>query len=159
MKNFGALMRDMTAAACAGDGEGVARCFTESGVYHDVFYGAFKGHTRIAEMIRDYFHRDAQAFRWDVHDPIAHGDIGYTRYVFSYESKLSGFEGKRTMFEGVAIVRLERGLIASYTEVANTAPGLCRLGFAPERLARIYAKQAEELAARDESKLHGLEAK
>ena len=37
-------------------------CFTPDGVYHDVFYGAFEGRDRIAEMIRDYFHRDGCNF-------------------------------------------------------------------------------------------------
>ena len=38
---FGALMRKMVDAACAGDGERVADCFLEDGVYDDVFYGVF----------------------------------------------------------------------------------------------------------------------
>lgn len=151
---FGALMRKMMDAACAGDGAGVASCFTPDGVYHDVFYGAFQGHDRIAEMIEGYFHRDARNFRWDTHDPVSDGRTGYVRYVFSYESKLPGCEGKRTMFEGISAVRLRDGLIESYTEVANTAPGLQKLGFEPKRLARIFEKQGEELASRDEARGH-----
>ena len=58
------------------------------------------------------------------------------------------------MFEGVAVVALEDGLIKSYTEVANSAPGLQRMGFEPERLARFVAKQGEELANRDEAQGH-----
>ena len=52
--DFGVLIRKMTQAACEGDGAGVAACFTEDGVYHDVFYGSFEGRGRIAEMINDY---------------------------------------------------------------------------------------------------------
>ncbi len=55
---FGALIRKMIDGVIAGDGDTVASCFTPDGVYHDVFYGAFEGRDRIAEMIRDYFHRD-----------------------------------------------------------------------------------------------------
>ena len=40
---FGALIRQMTQSVCDGDGDRVAACFTEDGVYHDVFYGAFEG--------------------------------------------------------------------------------------------------------------------
>ena len=151
---FGALMRKMTDAACKGDGEGVASCFTEDGVYDDVFYGEFVGRARIAEMIRDYFHRDARDFRWDPHDPVSDGKTGYVRYVFSYESTLPDFAGKRTMFEGVAVVELEDGLIKRYAEVANTIPGLLRMGFTAERAAKFAEKQGGELAARDESKGH-----
>lgn len=147
-------MRKMTAAACAGDGAGVASCFTRDGVYHDVFYGAFEGPERIAEMIESYFHRDACNFRWDTHQPVSDGKTGYVRYVFSYESKLPGCEGKRTAFEGISVVQLEGGLIRSYAEVANTAPGLQKLGFAPRRLARILERQGEELASRDEARGH-----
>ena len=69
-------------------------------------------------------------------------------------SKLEEAKGKRTMFEGVAVVTLEKGLIKTYTEVANSALGLQRIGFEPNRLARFIKKQGEELAARDESKGH-----
>lgn len=151
---FGALMRKMMDAACKGDGRGVASCFTADGVYHDVFYGAFRGHDRIVDMIESYFHRDAGNFRWDTHQPVSDGNVGYVRYVFSYESKMPGCEGKRTMFEGISVVQLQDGLIRSYAEVANTAPGLQKLGFAPQRLARIYEKQGEELASRDEARGH-----
>ena len=151
---FGALIRKMINGVIAGDGDTVASCFTPDGVYHDVFYGAFEGRDRIAEMIRDYFHRDGCNFRWDAHNPVSDGTTGYVRYVFSYESKLEAAKGKRTMFEGVAIVTLENGLIKTYTEVANSAPGLQRIGFEPERLARFVKKQGSELAARDESEGH-----
>ena len=125
--DFGVLIRKMTQAACEGDGAGVAACFTEDGVYHDVFYGSFEGRGRIAEMINDYFHRDACNFRWDMHDPVSDGETGYCRYVFSYESKLGEAKGTRTMFEGVAIATLQDGLIVSCAQArcrrgARTSP-------------------------------------
>ncbi|MEL0112410.1 MAG: hypothetical protein VW835_11825 [Rickettsiales bacterium] len=58
------------------------------------------------------------------------------------------------MFEGVAVVTLSGGLISLYKEVANSAPGLRRMGFDAERLARFVEKQGAELAARDESQGH-----
>ncbi|MEM9140432.1 MAG: nuclear transport factor 2 family protein, partial [Pseudomonadota bacterium] len=114
---FEALIRSMTEAACRGDGLGVADCFTADGVYHDVFYGAFRGRD-IARMIEGHFHRDARDFRWDLHGPVSDGAVGYARYVFSYESKLPGHAGQRACFEGVAICRLQDDLIADYREVA-----------------------------------------
>ena len=151
---FGQLLRTMTDAACAGDGDGVAACFTPHGVYHDVFYGAFSGRDRIAEMIRNYFHRDATDFRWDIHHPVSDGETGYAHYVFSYASKLAGHEGRRTVFEGVAMVRLEGGLIAHYAEIANTLPALQRLGFGSERLLRICERQGRLLSVRDDVRDH-----
>ena len=55
------------------DGKAFAKLFTEDGVYHDVFYGAFKGHAKIAEMIDDVFYRTATDFRWDMLSPVSDG--------------------------------------------------------------------------------------
>ncbi len=152
--NFDDLMQRFAAAAVAGDGGEFAALFTEDGQYHDVFYGTFTGRSAIADMLENRFHRDACNFRWDMHDPVCQGDVGYVRYLFSYDSKLAGAEGRRGMFEGVAIIGLRDGLIASYREVANVGPGLSRLGFAPERLAKLMAREAEHLAARPEAAGH-----
>jgi ketosteroid isomerase-like protein len=136
------------------DGAAFAALFTEDGVYHDVFYGAFAGRARIAEMIDDWFYRTADDFRWDMHDPVSEGRTLYARYTFSYRSKLPEAKGARVMFEGVAIMTLRDGLIAEYHEVANTATGFVDMNFAPERIARIVAKQGAALKARPEMKRH-----
>lgn len=151
--SFAELIVTMTQAACRGDGAAVAACFTDDGVYHDCFYGAFAG-AAIATMIEDYFHRDARDFRWDLHDIVDDGRIGYARYVFSYESKLPSAAGRRALFEGVSICELRQGRLASYREVANAAVGLHTLGFAPERIAKLLDREARELAGRTEAALH-----
>ena len=58
------------------------------------------------------------------------------------------------MFEGVAIMQLRDGQIACYREVANTAPALVDLNFAPERIAKLAARQGAALKARPEMKRH-----
>jgi ketosteroid isomerase-like protein len=136
------------------DGTGFATLFTEDGVYHDVFYGAFAGRAKIAEMIDDWFYRTATDFRWDMHDPVSDGKTLYARYTFSYRSLLPEAKGARVMFEGVAIMTLRDGLIAEYHEVANTATGFVDMNFAPERIAKIVAKQGAALKARPEMKRH-----
>ena len=151
--DFGALIRTMTEAACRGDGVGVAACFTPDGVYHDVFYGAFQG-PAIADMIENYFHRDAQNFKWDVHAPVSDGKNGYARYVFSFDSKLEGHEGNRACFEGVAVCTLKDGLIEEYHEVAETVTGLSMLGFTEGRIAGYAAKKGRQLMARSEAEKH-----
>src|ERR1700730_1290405 len=123
------------------DGKAFAELFTEDGVYHDVFYGAFAGRAKIAELIGDWFYRTATDFRWDMHAPVGDGRTLYARYTFSYRSTLPEAEGARAMFEGVAIMTLSDGQIASYHEVANTATGFVDMNFAPERIAKIFAKQ------------------
>lgn len=148
------LLGDLTRAAAAGDGAGVAACFTEDGAYHDVFYGTFRGRAAITDMIENHFHRDGEDFRWDIFEPVDDGASGYARYVFSYRSKLPAFAGRRAVFEGVAVVKLRDGLIAEYGEVANAATGLSMLGFPEARLAKFAAKQAKELCERDEAARH-----
>src|SRR5207247_68161 len=68
------------------NGQAFSELFTEDGVYHDVFYGAFAGRAKIAELIDDWFYRTATDFRWDMHDPVSDGETLYARYTFSYRS-------------------------------------------------------------------------
>jgi ketosteroid isomerase-like protein len=136
------------------NGKAFSELFTEDGVYHDVFYGAFAGRAKIAEMIDDWFYRTATDFRWDMHAPVSDGHTLYARYTFSYRSTLPEAKGARAMFEGVAIMTLRDGKIALYHEVANTAPGLVDMNFAPERIVKIVAKQGAALKARPEMQRH-----
>ena len=151
--NFATRIRDMVGAVERGDGRAVAQCFTPDGIYHDVFYGDFQG-AGIADMIENYFHRDASDFRWDIRDPVEQGGVGYARYIFSYLPKDASAGSGRAIFEGVAICRMRNGLIADYQEIANAATGLNDMGFAPERLAKFIAKQGAALKSRAEAARH-----
>jgi ketosteroid isomerase-like protein len=152
--NISAMLKSFCDAVEQRNGKAFAELFTEDGVYHDVFYGAFAGRAKIAGMIDDWFYRTATDFRWDMHEPVSDGTTLYARYTFSYRSTLPEAQGARAMFEGVAIMTLRDGRIASYREVANTAPGFVDMNFAPERIARIAAKQGAALKARPEMRRH-----
>jgi len=54
------------------------------------------------------------------------------------------------MFEGVSIMKIRDGCIAEYREVADVAPSLVDMNFAPERIAKILARQSSELKKRPE---------
>jgi len=149
-----ALLKRFTTAVEQSDGQAFAQVFSEDGVYHDIFYGAFAGRARIAEMINDHFHRTAKEFRWDMHEPVHDGHTLYARYTFSYISTLPEAKGKRVGFEGVAIMKLRDGLITEYREVANVGPAFVAIGFAPERVSKILAREGAELAQRPEMKRH-----
>jgi ketosteroid isomerase-like protein len=136
------------------NGSAFAELFTEDGVYHDVFYGAFKGRAKIADMIDDVFYRTAADFRWDMRAPVSDGKTLYAHYTFSYRSTLPEAKGARVMFEGVAIMTLADGKILEYHEVANTAPAFVDMNFAPERIAKIFARQGAALKARPEMRRH-----
>ena len=155
--NTTAMLRAFCDAVEQRNGEAFAKLFTEDGVYHDVFYGAFAGHEKIAALIDDWFYRTATDFRWDMHAPVSDGHTLYARYTFSYRSTLPEAEGARAMFEGVAIMALRDGKITQYHEVANTAPAFVDIKFSPERIAKIVARQGAALKARPEMKRHLVE--
>jgi hypothetical protein len=89
-----------------------------------------------------------------MHDPVSDGTTLYVRYTFSYRSVLPEADGARAMFEGVAIMKLRDGRIAEYREVANTATAFVDMNFAPERIAKIVARQGAALKARPEMQRH-----
>ena len=152
--NPSTMLRAFCDAVEQRNGKAFAELFTEDGVYHDVFYGAFEGRAKIAGLIDDWFYRTATDFRWDMHAPVSDGHTLYARYTFSYRSTLPEAKGSRAMFEGVAIMTLKDGKIAGYHEVANTAPAFVDMNFAPERIAKIFAKQGAALKARPEMRRH-----
>jgi len=148
------LLRAFCDAVEQHNGKAFAELFTEDGVYHDVFYGAFAGRAKIAGMIDEVFYRTATDFRWDMHSPVSDGKTLYAHYTFSYRSTLPEAKGARVMFEGVAMMKLRDGKILEYHEVANTAPAFVDMNFAPERIARIFARQGAALKARPEMRRH-----
>jgi ketosteroid isomerase-like protein len=152
--NAAEMLKSFCSAVERRDGKSLAALFTEEGVYHDVFYGAFKGREKIAELIDDWFHRTARDFRWEMFRPVTDGTMLYAYYTFSYISTLPEAKGKRVGFDGVSIMRLEDGKIAEYREVANTSIALLDIGFAPERVAKILGREAAHIKARPEWQRH-----
>jgi ketosteroid isomerase-like protein len=140
--SFRALLERMTQAICRGEAEAAAGCFGESGVYHDGFYGEFKGRAAIADMVRRHFHGAASEFRWSLSDAVVQGDVGYASYDFSYVSKMPGSEGRRAGFAGICKIRLKDGLIERYEEIFERAQVLARLGFADARIVKSVRKWA-----------------
>jgi ketosteroid isomerase-like protein len=149
-----ALLQDFCAAVERRFGKAFAVLFADDGVYHDVFYGAFTGRAKIAEMIDDWFHRTARDFRWEMFRPVSDGRTLYAYYTFSYVSTLPEAKGKRVGFDGVSIMTLQDGKIAEYREVANAGVGLLEIGFAPERVAKILAREGAHLKKRPEWRRH-----
>jgi len=137
-----ALLERMTQAICRGDADGAAACFREDGVYHDGFYGEFKGRAAIADMVRRHFHGNASDFSWTLSDVVAEGDCGYASYEFSYISKIPGSEGRRAGFPGICKVRMKDGLIVRYEEIFERAQVLARLGFPDGRIVKSVRKWA-----------------
>ena len=66
--DFAKVLNGFTAAVETGDGAALAALFTEEGVYHDGFYGAFRGRAAIAEMLEVYLRCASKNLIWDMLD-------------------------------------------------------------------------------------------
>ena len=158
--NTSTMLRAFCDAVEQRNGKAFAELFTEDGVYHDVFYGAFAGRAKIAEMIDDWFYRTATDFRWDMHAPVSDGHTLYARYTFSYRSTLPEAKGARAMFEGVAIMQLRDGKIARVSRGRQHRAGVCRyeVRAGADREDRRQAGRGAEGAAGDEAASGGVTA-
>lgn len=143
--DFESLLREFTAAVEAGDGTRLAALFTEDGVYHDTFYGAFTGRAAIKGMLEERFWGDAEAFKWDMFDAVCNGEVGYCAWHFSYTATQAGSAGRRVVVEGMSRLRLRGGLIAHYAEKFDSGRALVQMDFAPERIAKLLRRWNEGL--------------
>jgi hypothetical protein len=140
--NFTAFLDGFTGTVERGDGGALAALFTPDGVYHDTFYGAFRGRDAIADMLENRFWGDAEAFLWDMYEPVYDDslDIGYARWVFSYTSTMADSAGKRAAFDGMSQISFEGGLISNYREIFSAGLGLVQLDMAPQRTDTILRR-------------------
>ena len=146
--DFDAVLRAFTAAVETGDGKGLAALFTPEGSYHDGFYGERVGRKAIARMLELEFWGHAEGFRWQMFDPVCDGRVGYARYLFNYESRLPGVEGRAVVFDGISQFTFEGDLIACYREQFNTGMAMAQLDFAPARIATHLKRRAAALRSR-----------
>ncbi|HWI25738.1 MAG TPA: nuclear transport factor 2 family protein [Stellaceae bacterium] len=147
-EEFAGLLRALTGTAEAGDGERFARCFTEDAVYHDYIYGDHRGRAAIAEMLENFFHRDAADYRWEMFDPVCDGALGYAWSLSTFTSKLPEFAGKRVIIDGMSRFELQGGLIRDYSESVNAGVAMAQLGVAAPRMEKVMQRWARELRAR-----------
>jgi hypothetical protein len=145
---FADLLRALTAAAEAGDGERFARCFTRDAVYHDYVYGDHRGHAAIAHMLEGMFHRDAADYRWEMFDPVCNGTLGYAWSLSTFTSKVPEFVGRRVVIDGMSRFELKDGLIRDYSESVNGGVAMVQLGVAAPRLEKVLQRWARELKER-----------
>src|SRR3990172_7421722 len=77
---FRALIERMSQAICRGDGAAAAACFVPDGIYHDGFYGEFRGREAIRDMVENHFHANARDLSWTLSDALSDGRLGIARY-------------------------------------------------------------------------------
>jgi ketosteroid isomerase-like protein len=145
---FASLIARFGAAATAGDGEALARCFTEDGIYHDYIYGPHAGRAAIADMLENLFHRDASEYDWQFFDPVTDGDIGYAWSLSRFVSTIPQFKNKEVVIDGISRFILKDGLVAAYHESVNGGVAQAQLGVPPERMAKVMNRWAANFRAR-----------
>jgi len=152
--SFDDLLRRFTAAVEAGDGAALGALFSRDGIYTDTFYGAFTGPGAIRDMLENHFWRDADAFRWDMFEPVFDGTLGHARWRFSYTSRMEDSAGRRVVFEGASRFEIEDGLIRRYDEVFSAGEAFAQLGMAPDRIAKILTRNADATIERARATRH-----
>jgi hypothetical protein len=114
--------------------------FTPGGIYDDGFFGRHQGRAAIVAMLQR-FHDTGSDYRWDFCDPVRGGAVGYTRFRFSYLSRLPEAEGRPVTFDGISQFRFNAdGLIAEYGEAFDRGVALVQLGFPAERIRRVLGR-------------------
>lgn len=148
---FAEMLQKFTKAVEAGDGTALGNCFNEQGIYHDTFYGEFKGRDAIKRMLEEMFFRDAKDFIWKMIDPVSDGKTGYARWeYFGYTSTMAQSEGKRVILDGMSFFRLNNGLIDYYSESFNSGIAFGQLGMAGSAMEKVFGKWGRQTAERPE---------
>ena len=150
--DFAKLVDRFCAAASRGDGDALAACFTEDGVYHDYIYGPHVGRASIADMLVNLFHRDAADYDWRMFDPVCNGDTGYAWSLSKFVSTVPEFKGKDVVIDGMSRFVLKDGLIAAYHESVNGGVAMVQLGVQAPRIEKVLRRWSSWLRERPEVK-------
>jgi limonene-1,2-epoxide hydrolase len=150
--DFEDLLARFTRAVAEADFDGFGSLFAEDGVYHDGFYGAFEGRDAIIAMLKDHFWGTGESYKWVMEDPVFQDPLGYARYIFSYDSKLEGCEGKHVVFEGMSQFTIVDGKIACYREIFDKGIPLTQLDFPAERIGKSLGRWTKLLLETDRAK-------
>ena len=152
--DFAALIERFSSCATRGDGDGLAACFTEDGVYHDYIYGPHQGRASISQMLTGLFHRDATDYDWKLFDPITDGSTGYAWSLSAFTSTVPEFKGRRVVIDGMSRFTLKNGLIQAYRESVNGGIPMVQLGVAAGRMEKVLNRWSDRLKSEPEVKAY-----
>lgn len=150
--DFPDLLNRFTTAVENADYETFGDLFTEDGVYHDGFYGAFEGRETVVEMLREHFHGGGENYKWVMEEAVYQEPQGYARYIFSYDSTMEGNEGTHVIFEGMCQFTMRDGKIECYREIFDRGMPLTQLNFPAERIGKSLKRWTNELLSSDRAK-------
>lgn len=141
--SFRALLDAFSAAVEAGDGRAFAALFAEDGVYHDHFYGDFRGREAVRSLIEDKFHDEGRDFHWRFHDEALAGEVGYASFRYAFTSTSKRAAGRRVALSGVSRFRLRGGLIHDYDDAFEGGIMLHQLGTPGDAMAKVFARWSD----------------
>src|SRR3989337_2879371 len=128
---FSELVNRFSAAAASGNGDALADLFTVDGTYDDYFFGPSTGREAIKKMLA-HFAEGGSSFRWEVHDPVRAGNVGYASYRFSFDSRRPEAQGARVVFDGIGRFDLDGDRIKRYSEGFDRGMALAQQRFEPD---------------------------
>ena len=141
--SFRTLLDAFSAAVEAGDGRAFAALFAEDGVYHDHFYGDFRGREAVRALIEDKFHGEGRDFHWRFHDEATAGEVGYASFRYAFTSTSKRAAGRRVALSGISRFRLRDGLIHDYDDAFEGGIMLHQLGTPGDAMAKVFARWSD----------------
>ncbi len=128
------------AAFEAGDLGGLLGCFTRDAVYHDLFYGAARGHDELRDLFARMY-REGEDHRWTMTRVLRGPDrtVGEWDFAFTVRAPMRG-HGCRLDFSGISVFDTTAGgSCRTYREYFDRGAALYALGITPEAVGRIIA--------------------
>ena len=135
------IVREFERAFNRQDVAGLVACFTPTGSYRDTFYGEHTGSAGLRAMFERMF-REGKDYRWTMDAVVESPALAAAEWTFGYTvtEAVPRSAGRKISFRGMSLFELEGGRIARYREYFDTGAALLQLGFKPESLAKVLAR-------------------
>jgi steroid delta-isomerase-like uncharacterized protein len=135
------IVREFERAFNRQDVAGLVACFTPTGSYRDTFYGEHTGVAGLRAMFERMF-REGKDYQWTMDTVVESPALATAEWTFGYTvtETVPRSAGRKIGFRGMSLFELEGGRIARYREYFDTGAALLQLGFKPESLAKVLAR-------------------
>jgi len=135
------IVREFERAFNRQDVAGLVACFTPTGSYRDTFYGEHTGGAALRAMFERMF-REGAEYVWTMDTVCETAALAAAEWTFGYTvtEAVPRSAGRKIRFHGMSLFELEGGRIARYREYFDTGAALLQLGFKPESLAKVLAR-------------------
>jgi steroid delta-isomerase-like uncharacterized protein len=123
------------------DVDGLVTCFTADATYRDTFYGEHAGTEGLRAMFRRMF-REGREYTWTMDAIVESPARAAAEWTFTYvvTDAVPRSSGRKIRFRGMSLFELAGGKVAAYREYFDKGAALLQLGFAPESLAKVLAR-------------------